>query len=262
MGPRGLSGYLSRSGLGLVKGRIADLSGGKLVVDALNCVYGLARKHGTEVPFHFQNLCKLLRGNDVRVLMLFDGQPNKQQRRVRSIRYAQRQKREQALAALSGSRQYHTAADKLRWQLATPALGDVAEVETIASGHGFCVRTVEGEADKECVKIASANDAVVFSTDTDLLVHGAPLVIHEICVEHGTYSAWRLSDILQGLGITLVQFQRACALVGGDGDKALDRIDNVLYKTKRCSCCIIDSYEAKTGNQLDWVRKKAEDYAI
>ena len=261
MGPRGLSGYLARSGLGHVSGRVADLAGGKMVVDALNCIYGLARKHGTDVPHHFDRLCNMLQHNDIKVLLLFDGAPDKAQRRIRAVRHHQRKSRERKLAALSGTRRaYHSTADRLRWQLASPEVGDVQRAICIANKYGFTVDSTKGEADSECVRLADTNGASVVSSDTDMLVHGAELVVHDICVEHGTYTAWRLQDMLDGLGVDLPRFQSACALVGGDGDAAIDSIDNVLYRCSRCTDCIIESYEKKTGAQLDWVRRKAAGY--
>ena len=82
MGPRGLMGYVLKQGCARTNTPLSQLAHKTLVIDAMNCLYGLARKYGGSVPEHFDALCHALQRNKVNSLLVFDGAPDHDRMRV------------------------------------------------------------------------------------------------------------------------------------------------------------------------------------
>ena len=79
----------------------------------------------------------------------------------------------------------------------------------------------QGEADFLCVRLAREGlAAAVFSEDTDILTHGAPLLVRGINSNEfrsqGLLKGYRLATILEETKLTMTQFVDVCILAGCD----------------------------------------------
>lgn len=262
MGARGLTKHLLQSGAGAVQGALSQLTGRQIVIDGLNCIYGLARKHEANVPYHFDALCCALHHYGINAIIVFDGPASPARLRVQQQRRQQQYHRRKRLDTLQQKRWSHNnSIEKLSWQLRKPDQGDVAISKTIAADYGFDVLVASGEADVACASMSKKPAGLALSSDTDLLAHGAPLVIYDIQVADGTYSGWELAQVLRDLGVTPLQFQEACAIVSNGHMRGQVGISSILHHARGRHGSIVPFYAKSLGSQIVDVRASVAAYS-
>jgi 5'-3' exonuclease len=224
-------------------------------------VYGLARKWRTNVPRRFGDVCDALVRNGVKPSIVFDGEPDAERLSVRGNRTKQRAVRTRQLAMLTRPQKCGMRGAQLTRQLATPMPGDILRVKQIAKERGLPVLMATGEADALCSSLARADGGAAASTDTDLLAHGAPLVIYDLCPVTDRYWAWSLSRILEELSMTPEQFREMCALLGNDTVPRAATASELACCSCREAGSLIALYENGVKNSLAAHRRAAAAYA-
>lgn len=247
MGARGFAKYLARHGLGHVRGGLSQFRGQEFVIDGLNCIYGLARKHRSNVPYHFAALCAALCRNGICATLVFDGPPDKQRMQVQKHRHLQRVSRQNRLAKLqtrnlSGGNNV----SRLKWQLTVPDRGDVTISKTIAGMYGFSVVDATGEADIACAVLSAKKSGVVLSSDTDLIAYQTPIVIYDVNVDDDTYTGWDQVSILNKLRLSSCQLQEVFAIMADPNITRYINISDVLFDMMRRQS-VLDQYEQQFG---------------
>ena len=257
-------GYVLKQGCAQTCVPLSNLAHKTLAIDAMNCLYGMARKHGGSVPKHFDALCCALQRNKVNSLLVFDGAPDADRIQVREVRAIERRKRErehERRRTLTGPANAR-ALSRLAYQLAAPSHGDIQRVLEIAKSRNMASYFCEGEADGVCARIARDSlGGAAASTDTDILVFGAPMLVYDICPETDTYSVLRLRTVLECLCATVPQFREVCALAGTDKAPTIAPLRTLLPITGGPDVSIISEYENRVGYELTRTRNAADAYA-
>jgi len=93
----------------------------------------------------------------------------------------------------------------------------------ILSGAGIPCLQCKEEAERLCTALAREGwVSAVYSTDTDNLVHGCPLLLTEL--KSSTFKYVSLPILLSGLGLTREQFVDVCITAGCDYNTNMPRI--------------------------------------
>ena len=257
--------YALKHGCAQTGAPLSQLAHKTLAIDAMNCLYGLARKHGGGVPQHFDDLCRVLQRNKVNGLLVFDGAPDDDRKRVREVRAIERREREKEFA----QRQNQTgpanarALRRLAYQLAAPSYDDIKRAQIIAEARQMGSYFCDGEADEVCARLArNAAGGAAASTDTDILAFGAPTMIYDICPESETYSALNLKTVLNRIRATVPQFREVCALAGTDKSPVVAPFRRLVPVTSGPNVSLISEYETLTGRDLTRTRDVAAAYRI
>lgn len=156
-----------------------------------------------------------------------------------------------------------TLIEKLRTLLRrdTFIAGDELEIfQTILQSIGIPVLQAPGEAEKFCTMLVLEGKAsAVFSTDTDTLVYGCPLLITGFTTSKLDMMEVTILDrALKGLNFTFIQFQELCYLLGCDYNKRIRGIGPVKAVQHLRKYGSIDKFPDKldrTCLKLETVRK-------
>ena len=265
MGVRGFMGYMLKHGCVQTGAPLTQLAHKTLAIDAMNCLYGLARKYGDCVPQHFDDLCRVLQRNKVNGLLVFDGIPDANRKLVRDVRAIERRERVKEFTRrqnMTGSANAR-ALNRLAYQLAAPKPGDIKHAQIIAEARHMGSYFCDGEADEVCARLArNSSGGAAASTDTDILAFGAPIMVFDICPESETYSAMNLKTVLKNMGTTMPQFHEVCALAGTDKSPVIAPFRTLVPVTSGPDVSLIAEYETMTGRDLTRTRNVAKAYAM
>lgn len=100
---------------------------------------------------------------------------------------------------------------------------DLEEIRSILVAAGLPCLTAEGEAERLCSALCREGwVAGVFSTDTDNLVHGCPLLLNTI--KYNTFGYVHLSSLLTGLEMNHKTFVDFCICTGCDYNDNMKQI--------------------------------------
>lgn len=250
MGIRGFAKYLARYRIGNLHGNLSEFTGQEFVIDGLNCIYGLARKHRSNIPFHFDALCSALSSHNIHATIVYDGPPDRRQIGIRRARSMQRLVRQKHLASLqSRSLSSNDTVAQLEWQLAEPDRGDVNISRTIAADYGFDVIDAVGEADITCALLSGTKSGVVISSDTDLIAYRTPTVIYDLHVTDGCFDCWDYQNVIHGLGLTADQLEEVFAVMSDPQIRNKLHVTDVLFDAPRHTS-LVEHYECIYGTLL------------
>nr|QBK90037.1 MAG: flap endonuclease [Pithovirus LCPAC101] len=90
-------------------------------------------------------------------------------------------------------------------------------IKSICDAFGIPTLKAEGEAEELCSWLCSTGEVdMVYSTDTDNYVHGCPYLITKMERYTNSFTVTCLSNILDGLKMTMEQFVELCCLIKND----------------------------------------------
>ena len=183
-------------------------------------------------------IIKLL-SNGIVPVVVFDGKPP--QKKEDHARKERREKREKALLELNLLKEKIANTDpllrddgmskrlsKLYIQTYYPSRDDHKIIKDIFIDMKIPVLQAVGEAEELCSYLCRNGKVdTVYSTDTDNYVHGCPYLLIELDKNYQkgqSFTIVALTDILNGLELSFMEFVNLCILMGCDYNSSIKRV--------------------------------------
>ena len=206
------------------------LSGKRVAIDIISLLYKFKKEN--DMLYKLFMFCTLFRRLNIHMCMIFDGVPSVE--KLETIQKRKEQKREAQMnlkllqdKLQSGEIQGSTSTMKeLQWyynQSTHVTQEDIQNVQELLTLYGINWIVSNNEADYICGYLAKNNmvDAVI-SDDTDMFVLGCPVVIRFVSIIQNTCIVYKLSEILNILGLSYTEFEYLCSISKSDYNTSID----------------------------------------
>jgi 5'-3' exonuclease len=177
--------------------------------------------------YYLVRFMKKLYNFEIEPVFVFDGIPPQDKLEIitsrRNIRERNKKEFEEIRNIHNTERDKINAEKKLLQALPVPMFNVITSMKILFDALGVCYYIAKGEAEKLCTMLALNNlvDAV-YSSDTDNLVLGCPVLITEIKGE--IFKTIFLEDLLRKLNLDYERFKFVCILSGCDYNKNIPRV--------------------------------------
>ncbi len=160
-------------------------------------------------------------------IFVFDGAPPKSKANERAKRMKSRQKVKDEISSLQAELDPLSPLDRdpekvkrlkqLQSQITGLANDEIGTLKTVLKALGMPVLQATSEAEELCCLLCRTNQvAAVYSTDTDNLARGCPVVITGRDKSSKLFKTYYYPEIIRGLNVTESQFLEICIMAGCD----------------------------------------------
>lgn len=193
-----------------------------------SCILYRARAANLSPITVLASLLVRLRQAGIRAICIFDGRPPAAKSDTIESRRVIRQAAQKEMAEIRSdiNEKELTISEKSAMEARHAVLQNKApvisatdkdDVKNLLYAAGVQFITAYGEADDVLAHLCRTGELqAVVSTDMDMLARGVPLLVIPETNDTSVLTVIRLADILNGIGLTQVQFVEACVLMGSD----------------------------------------------
>ena len=212
--------------------------------------------YGKDHVGSFFNQVVLLRKHDITPVYVFDGKPPEEKEyELKDRREAEKSKKKRMEALDKNSREYK----KMKFQQIRVTEEHNTDLKALFDVCGVPYLQAEGEADHLLAKMyRDGNIDAVVSNDFDLLPSGSGVLLVDLNNKNPVVSQYILTEVLDGLGLTLPQFTDFCILCGCDYTCTIPGVGPVTSKTLIKKYDTIDAIVA--SNPAKYGEEAIEDF--